>query len=121
MPSQEKPSKKASINTTSKNAKLAEALSQTLILSTLKKHKPFLQNQFGVTELGLFGSYATGHARSSSDIDIVIELNTENSFQSFFGVKDFLEALFKKKVDLGLKSTLKQAIKQQVLSTIRYV
>ena len=42
------------------------------IINIIKKNKGQLNSQFGVTKIGLFGSYARGQADKSSDIDIII-------------------------------------------------
>lgn len=56
------------------------------ILEFLRAHKDELRKQFGVTRLGLVGSYARDEAREESDIDLVVSLQSENSFRSFFGL-----------------------------------
>jgi len=43
------------------------------IISSLKKDKPLLQNEMGVKNLALFGSYANNSQREDSDIDFLIE------------------------------------------------
>ena len=44
------------------------------IILFLQTHKDELAQRFGVTSIGLFGSYARGDERDDSDIDIAIEL-----------------------------------------------
>ena len=48
------------------------------VLAFLKTQKVFLQNQYGVLSIGLFGSYARGDNSVESDIDIAVELKKEN-------------------------------------------
>ena len=45
-------------------------MTKTIILEFLKSHKSELNNRFGVTKIGLFGSYARNEATDKSDIDI---------------------------------------------------
>ena len=52
------------------------------VLKILTNSKLQLQHDFGVTRIGLFGSVLDGSAKSSSDI--VIELDSEDTFTSFF-------------------------------------
>jgi predicted nucleotidyltransferase len=44
------------------------------ILDFLKQHKQEMNDRFGVTKIGLFGSYVRGEEREDSDIDVAIEL-----------------------------------------------
>ncbi|MCP4105810.1 MAG: DNA polymerase beta, partial [Desulfobacteraceae bacterium] len=37
------------------------------IRKTLKDHKDCLRNEYGVTEIGIFGSYVKGMQKESSD------------------------------------------------------
>ena len=49
------------------------------------------------------------------------EINSKNSFRSFFGLKTYLENNFHKKVDLGIESSLKPIVKEYVSKEIIYV
>ena len=44
------------------------------IRKTLKSHKETLKDEYGLTEIGLFGSYLKGTQKESSDIDILVKL-----------------------------------------------
>ena len=50
------------------------------IINIIKKNKGQLNVQFGVTKIGLFGSYARGQADINSDIDIIVEINNADLF-----------------------------------------
>lgn len=50
--------------------------SQTNILQTLKTYKPKL-SKFGISNLGLFGSYSKDEESDNSDIDILIDFETK--------------------------------------------
>ena len=43
------------------------------ILSILKRAKPDLARDFGVTRVAVFGSYARGEQREDSDVDVLVE------------------------------------------------
>jgi uncharacterized protein len=72
------------------------------IIAAIKTEKPYLQEHFGVEEIALFGSYASGNEQPDSDVDILVKLNNR-SLTSYFGLLDFLEAKLNKKVDLVTK------------------
>ena len=53
---------------------MEKQLSQVDILDFLRAKRAFLYDRFGVLQIGLFGSFATGKQTEESDIDILIEL-----------------------------------------------
>ncbi len=69
------------------------------ILEILNSLKQELYNEYGVSKIGIFGSYARNENIESSDIDLVVELNKSNIF-TMVHVKDRLESVFLTNVDL---------------------
>jgi len=96
-------------------------MTKEYILEFLKSNKELLKENYQVTKIGLFGSYARDEAKESSDIDIAVELESKNSFRSFFSLLHFLEDSFSKKIDLGIESSLKPLAKKEILKEIIYV
>lgn len=90
------------------------------ILDFLRQHKQEMHDSFGVTKIGLFGSYARGDAREDSDIDMAIELAV-NTADSYFGLLHYLEDTFQKRIDLGIESNFKPILKPYILKEIIYV
>ena len=90
------------------------------ILDFLRSHKPEMQKRFGVVSIGLFGSYAREEADENSDINLVVRIESENRFRSFFGLKYFLEDSLHRKIDLGIESTLKPVVKERIQNEIEY-
>lgn len=76
------------------------------IVGVLKKN--------GVKKAGIFGSYATGKQKKSSDIDILVEINKDASLLDFIEIKLELEDNLKKKVDLVEYKTIKPRIKDKI-------
>ena len=70
--------------------------------------------ELGVRELVLFGSYARGDQNPSSDVDFVVDL-TQKSFDRYMDLKELLEALLGRRVDLVLKSALKPRLRKSIL------
>jgi predicted nucleotidyltransferase len=96
-------------------------MTKQFILDFLSSHKAELAEKYGVTKIGLFGSYARGDEREDSDIDIAVEMLEERkNLRTFFGLKDEMECVFGKKVDLGIESTLKPIAKEVILKEIIY-
>lgn len=92
------------------------------IVLFLQDHKDDLAQRFGVTSIGLFGSYARGEARDDSDIDIAIELRPEHkSLRNFFGLRRYLEQELGRPVDLGIESALKPQVRDEIVKEIIHV
>ncbi len=97
-------------------------LDKAQILSFLKEHKEDFQKRFGVTKMGLFGSYARGTAQEESDIDIAIEMDKKfKKIRFFLSLERELEGIFHKKVDLGIESSLKPEAQKFIEKEIIYV
>lgn len=91
------------------------------IIEFLVLNKQELYKKYGVTKIGIFGSYARDEAKEGSDIDIAVEIQSKNKFKSFFGLKRHLEENLKNNVDLGIESTLKPVVKEHILKEMIYV
>ena len=91
------------------------------ILNFLSSHKEEMQKKFGLVKIGLFGSYVRDNFSDKSDIDLAVEIKSQNKFRSFFALKNYLEENFQKKVDLGIESTIKQRALKQIEKEIIYV
>ncbi len=95
-------------------------MTKTFILDFLSSHKDELAQKYGVTKIGLFGSYARDEQTELSDIDIAVEIESQNKFRSFFNLKYFLEDNLHKKIDLGIESALKPIAKKYIEKEILY-
>lgn len=67
----------------------------------------------GVRSIGLFGSAARGEASADSDLDFVVELRS-HTFDAYMGVKESLERMFGRRVDLVLKGAIKPALRERI-------
>jgi len=89
------------------------------ILNFLRSHKEEFRQKFGITKLGLFGSYARGEATKDSDIDIVVDM--PSNFDLYYDFKYFLEDNLHLKIDLGLLKTVRKQLKTDILKEVIYV
>jgi len=77
-------------------------MSREEILKILLEHKRYIQTNFEVEKIGLFGSYAKDTATTSSDIDIYVEFKNK-TFDNLAGLWNYLEDLYHTKVDIFYK------------------
>lgn len=84
------------------------------ILATVAAHRPHLRD-LGVRELSLFGSYARGEASDRSDVDFVVDFDG-SSFDRYMAVKELLESLFQRRVDLVMKNSIKGRLRDRILA-----
>lgn len=93
-------------------------------LETIKRkiaeNKAYLLETYGVTEIGVFGSFARGDQSADSDIDISIVLNRKVpvGLFEFARMQFYLEDVLGRKVDLVIKSGIKPLIKDRILSQL---
>ena len=82
-------------------------------ISKIRENLPYIQKEYGVTELSLFGSTARGDNRSDSDVDILVDMPPKIFLMS--ALKDYLENLLKTSVDLVRRhSHLSQRFMSQI-------
>ncbi len=74
------------------------------ILNVLQDHRDELR-RFGVRRIGVFGSAVRGELRDDSDLDILVDLE-KKTFDAYMDVKELLERLFNRPVDLVLSDGL---------------
>ena len=91
------------------------------IVHIIKKCKPELASRYGVSELGLFGSYVRLQENESSDIDILVSFSRDVDLFDFVDLRELLEKKLNAKVDLVMVSALKPAIGKRILQTVEYV
>jgi hypothetical protein len=90
------------------------------IISKLNELKPWLQQEYSVRKIGLFGSFADNTQTDESDIDILVELEKPIGWK-FFSLELYLEKIFNRKIDLVTKKALKEQIRDSILNNVTYV
>ena len=88
------------------------------IKEILKKHEKELKEEYGIKEIGIFGSYLRGEAKEESDLDILIEFEKPIGFFKFLELEEYLSNLIGIKVDLVSKKALKPYIGKYILKEV---
>ena len=99
-------------------------LTREKILGLLQANYPFLAGEFGVSKIGLFGSFAKGQTDETSDIDIVVEFDRPIGFR-FVDLAEYLENLLGRKVDVltpaGIQGIRIERVAESIAESIVYV
>ncbi len=91
------------------------------IIATIKKLKPELTTNYGVSSIGLFGSVVRDDFSSEkSDIDIIVDFSKPVGVE-FIDLAEFLEKTFKRKIDLVSRKGIKGKYFREIESEIIYV
>lgn len=78
-------------------------LTRDQIINLLRAEKPYLAKEFGVVNIGLFGSFAKGRSDKDSDIDVIVEL-IQPRFDFLAGLQIYLEKKFDRKIEIVRKT-----------------
>lgn len=86
----------------------------------LQDKKPTLLNEFGVTEIGIFGSYVRGEQSPDSDVDILIDLEVpvRISLLDLMELQNLLTESLGIDVDIALKKNLRKRIGRRILDEV---
>jgi uncharacterized protein len=88
----------------------------------LAANKEFIRSAYHVRELGVFGSYASGQQSARSDIDILVEFESgHKDFFNYMRLKQYLEKMLGRKIDLVIKKAIKKRLKDRILRQVEYV
>ena len=90
------------------------------VVNILRGIKPYMQKEYAVKKMGLFGSFSDGTYTDISDVDIMVEFECPVGWQ-FFRLEKYLETTLQRKVDLVTYGALKEQIKPIILSQIQYI
>ena len=69
----------------------------------------YLQEQYGVARIALYGSFAQDTATETSDVDLLVELSRPLGFE-FVALADYIENILGRKVDLSTFETLERSL-----------
>lgn len=91
------------------------------ILTAIKSLSDIIKTDYHAEVVGIFGSYARGEEKASSDIDVLVRFDDDASLLDLVGLADFLEGQFHIKVDLVPIDTIREEIKADVLREAMYI
>lgn len=90
------------------------------VIRKLAAAAPAIRAQFGVTRIGIFGSFARGEQTRKSDVDVVVDFAEGHAtLKNFVALAERLEVLFMRNVDLitveGIDKYIRPRIEAEVI------
>ena len=90
-------------------------------IELLRNHETAIKAKYHVSKIGIFGSFARGEAKESSDVDVLVEFEKGyKTFDNFMELKFYLEDLFARKIDLVTVEALRPQLKEDILREVSY-
>ncbi|MBI4677508.1 MAG: nucleotidyltransferase family protein [Elusimicrobia bacterium] len=91
------------------------------VRKALTRHQHELRTSFGLSGVGVFGSYARKRQGKASDLDLLVDFQRAPGLMGFLALEERLSRILGVKVDLVMKSALKPGIAERVLKEVVYV
>lgn len=100
-------------------------LNRESIFQYLRENEAFFRSEFHVSKIGIFGSFARNEQRPDSDVDILIELdsnasNASNVFDLKWALRELLKQKFAREVDICNARHIKPFAKEFILKDAVY-
>jgi uncharacterized protein len=98
-----------------------KALEKTDIVSFLRNNIEKI-NSFGVQKIGLFGSFVKDEQGKNSDIDILVEFDSDSlTYENYINLALYLEDNLARRIDLVTRDSLSPYIGPHILEEVEYV
>jgi len=84
------------------------------IIEILRAYKKEFTKQYGIIEIGVFGSVARDEVGKDSDVDVVVRISKPDLFM-LVGIKNELEERFQRSVDIiAYSENMNQFLKKRI-------
>jgi len=96
-------------------------LDKSQILSLLQTHRDEVAS-YGVTTIGLFGSYVRNEQKRTSDVDILVDFQKDKkTFRNYINLVYYLEDMLGKPVEVVTNDSLSPYIGHYIKEEAEYV
>lgn len=85
------------------------------IRKILASNRDELKKRYKVKELRIFGSYARGEQKKTSDVDILVKFGGDATLFDFVGLGEFLQDKLDIKVDIVSEGGIRPELKDNIL------
>ncbi|MCK4311908.1 MAG: nucleotidyltransferase family protein [Candidatus Cloacimonetes bacterium] len=90
------------------------------IKNIIESWKKYLSDKYNITQIGCFGSFARGEENENSDIDLLVKFSEPIGWE-FIELKEFLEKILKRSVDLVTEPALKPSLRETILNEVKFL
>jgi predicted nucleotidyltransferase len=91
------------------------------LLQLIAEHNDTIRS-YGVSKIGIFGSFVRNEMNENSDVDFLVDFYPEKkTYNNFIHLTYFLEELCGRRVELVTKKGLSRYIGPKILDTTEYV
>ncbi|MBL8036276.1 MAG: nucleotidyltransferase family protein [Nitrospira sp.] len=87
------------------------------IREIVRQHRDILADKYGVSVVGLFGSYARQEQRPDSDIDLLADILRPISLFELVGAELYLQEVLDTKVDLVPRRDVRAELQSTILES----
>lgn len=87
-------------------------------ITILKDLEEMIRKEYKAEIIGIFGSYARGEQKGSSDVDILVKFFEGATLFDFVGIANFLEEKLNLKVDIVSERAIRQELREQILKQV---
>ena len=91
------------------------------IVTKLRQELPYIQKEFDVDTVELFGSYLRKEQNSKSDLDLLVAFKKTPGLFKFLRLERYLSDVLQIKVDLVPKDSIKPSLRNQILNNTLHV
>jgi len=88
------------------------------IIKILREHKEELKEKYKIKEIKIFGSYARGEQRETSDIDLIVDFEETPTLIELLRVEEEIERILGIKVDLLTEESISPFIKPYIKEVV---
>jgi hypothetical protein len=88
------------------------------IKTIIRKHFDFLESEYHVLTIDVFGSYAKNIQSKTSDLDLLVTFSKAPSLLKYISLENYLCNILDLNVDLVMKKSLKPHLKNLILSEV---
>jgi len=107
---------------------MRKSLNKEKILEILRKERSYLYEKYGIEKIAIYGSFAKGHPKNMSDVDILVKLKRPLGLE-FVGLAYYLEEKLGREVDLATFKSFQRSLKDprykhiaaSIEKTLKYV
>ena len=88
------------------------------IKTIIRKHFDYLESEYQVLTIDVFGSYVKNEQSRESDLDLLVTFTKAPSLFKYISLENYLCKILDLNVDLVMKKSLKPYLKDLILSEV---